>query len=225
MPLLDRLYMQPMDKYEKYGRYPWKMTIHILLVLGTTLQVLLILSRINTYSNTQILQWNQLFLDKDVDADNTSLVFSYNIFGLESLESYMKWTVKVMPMQNYYDINEFAMGNYHHTTDNGDIKPIKMRVEYLDYDQVNNAGYNYEYDIERDSLGPFYTLSPKDFMDKIKRFQLYFELKHEISVDLDLSSTCFLWKLTQNYNYGMQGLLVVGLQTDLAVCNSSKGKL
>jgi hypothetical protein len=98
MPLHDRLYLQPLDKYEKYGRYPWKMTLHILLVVGTTLQVLLILMRINTYSNAQNLQWNQLFLDKDVDPDNTSLVFSYNIFGLDLLEEYLKWTVTVRGM-------------------------------------------------------------------------------------------------------------------------------
>lgn len=224
MPLHDRLYMLPLDKYEKYGRYPWKMTLHILLVVGTTLQILLILMRINTYSNAQILQWNQLFLDKDVDADNTALIFSYNIFSLDKLEDYLKWTVDVRLMQNYYNIDKYAMDNYHHKTDHGYINPIKMRVQYLDYDQVNNAGYDYDYTIERDSLGPFYTLSPKKFMGKIKRFQYFFELKHEVSVDLNLSSTCFVWSFTQNYDYAMQGLVVVSLDTELAVCSSSKGK-
>lgn len=224
MPLKDMLYMQPLQKYKKFGRYPWKLTIHMFLVVFTTLQILLISMPINAYSNSQLLQWNQLFLDKEVKADDTSLVNSYKIFSLTSLEEYLNWTVEVRSRQHYYDIDYYAMGDYHHVTKGGAISPIKMKVKYLDFEQVKTPGYHYNYEVTRGNSGLFYTLTPKETIGKIEKFQLYFELKHKVDGGLDLVSKCFLWKLTQSYSYSMQGIVIVTLSTDLEVCSSDNGK-
>ena len=39
MPLKDNLFLSPIEKYKFYGRFPWKMVIHLLLVILTTTQV------------------------------------------------------------------------------------------------------------------------------------------------------------------------------------------
>jgi hypothetical protein len=224
MPLKDLLYMQPLQKYEKHGRFPWKLTIHMLLVVFTTLQILLISMPLNAYSNSQLLQWNQLFLDKEVEPDNTSLVNSYKIFSLAALEEYLNWTVEVRTKQNYYDIDKYAMGNYHHVTRGGEISPIKMKVKYLDLAQVESSGYHYNYEVTRGNSGLFNVIAPKMSIEKIEKFQLEFELKHKVEEDLNLASKCFLWKLTQSYSYSMQGIVIVTLSTDLEVCPRYNGK-
>ena len=40
MPIRDNLFLSPIEKYKFYGRFPWKMTIHMLLVILTTTQVI-----------------------------------------------------------------------------------------------------------------------------------------------------------------------------------------
>jgi len=39
MPLKDTLFLSPIEKYKFYGRFPWKMVIHLLLVILSTTQV------------------------------------------------------------------------------------------------------------------------------------------------------------------------------------------
>jgi hypothetical protein len=42
IPLKDSLFLSPIEKYKIYGRFPWKLIIHILLVIATTSQVKII---------------------------------------------------------------------------------------------------------------------------------------------------------------------------------------
>lgn len=42
MPLKDNLFLSPIEKYKFYGRFPWKMVIHLLLVILSTTQVTII---------------------------------------------------------------------------------------------------------------------------------------------------------------------------------------
>lgn len=39
IPLKDSLFLSPIEKYKIYGRFPWKMIIHIFIVIVTTAQV------------------------------------------------------------------------------------------------------------------------------------------------------------------------------------------
>lgn len=44
IPLKDSLFLSPIEKYKIYGRFPWKLIIHIFLVIATTAQVFLLLN-------------------------------------------------------------------------------------------------------------------------------------------------------------------------------------
>jgi hypothetical protein len=51
MPLKDTLFLSPIEKYKFYGRFPWKMIIHLLLVILSTTQV-------NIFENLINIQYN-----------------------------------------------------------------------------------------------------------------------------------------------------------------------
>ncbi len=51
IPLKDSLFMSPIEKYKIYGRFPWKMIIHVLLVITTTAQVILISLTIGCFNH------------------------------------------------------------------------------------------------------------------------------------------------------------------------------
>lgn len=43
VPFLDTLVLGPLDKYEKYGKFPWKLLVHIIMLFLVTLEVVVIL--------------------------------------------------------------------------------------------------------------------------------------------------------------------------------------
>ena len=50
VPLRDRLILGPIDRYKKYGHFPYKFMIHIVMMLLTALQVYLMVSMQVTFS-------------------------------------------------------------------------------------------------------------------------------------------------------------------------------
>lgn len=96
MTLKQRLYMTPLDKFRIFGKFPWPLTISIMLVVLTSLQVLLVVASSTNYSYNQTVMWNNVFLNKDVQGSDTSLTNSYNIFSLTSLHNYIKDAVGVI---------------------------------------------------------------------------------------------------------------------------------
>ena len=96
MSLKHRLYMTPLDKYRVYGIYPWRLTISVMLALLTSLQVILVVTSSTNYSYKQTMLWNDIFLNRDVQGSDTSLINSYKLFNLGSLKTYVKETVDVI---------------------------------------------------------------------------------------------------------------------------------
>jgi hypothetical protein len=96
MPIKHRLYMPPIEKFRKYGKFPWALSISILLALLTSLQIIQVVSSSTKYSYSQIILWNKVFLNRDVQGEDTSLTNSYHIFNLTRLQSYIQETVNVI---------------------------------------------------------------------------------------------------------------------------------
>lgn len=215
MTIKQRLYMPPIEKYERFDRFPWKILIQALLVIFTTTETLLVVNRVTSYSYSQYLLWNKLFLNLDVDGSDTAITNSYNLFSINDVISFVQGT-----SSKYYHINKHTVDNYSHEhKDNGDIEPIKLYVDYLHYDEVKDLGYEFEYDITEDDLGPFSHLNPKKYLDKVKRFEMKFTLNHHLNHHMDLSSNCYKWTISQHFDYSMHGVVNTVLSTDRGTCS------
>lgn len=215
MTIKQRLYMPPIEKYEKFDRFPWKIIIQALLVIFTTVQALLVVNQITSYSYSQYLLWNKLFLNLNVQGSDTSITNSYNLFSIQELISFVERTADI-----YYHINKHTVDIYSYEHDsNGDKEPIKMYVDYLHYEDVKDLGYQFEYDITESDLGPFSHLNPKKYLDKVKRFEMKFTLNHHLNHHMDLSSNCYQWKITQLFDYSMHGVINTMLSTERSTCS------
>jgi hypothetical protein len=40
MPLLEKLRLDPIGKYEKHNRFPWKLVVHVVLAVLTTYEAI-----------------------------------------------------------------------------------------------------------------------------------------------------------------------------------------
>ena len=95
MSLKERLYLAPVKKYQKYGLFPWELVVSILLILFTTCQVVLVVQMSSSYSYSQMLIWNQLFLNKDVAGSDSNIYNSYSLYYLRHLSEYIHEVVDV----------------------------------------------------------------------------------------------------------------------------------
>ena len=179
--------MTPLKKYEKYGRFPYKLIIQMLLVLFTTCQVVLIVNQSTTYAYSQYTLFNMLFLNRQVTGSSSPITNSYILFGLTSLTNYIQVTV-----DRYYDINSQTISNfdYHYRSD-GSKKPPRLLVDYFDNTKAINDGDLFEYQLLTNDLGPFSQPDTKNYLDNVKAFYITFELIHNLDSYINLASDCY----------------------------------
>lgn len=136
MPLRDRLYMNPIDKFRIYGRFPWVLCVAVSLAFCTSFQVILVITTSTNYSYYQMQLWNDIFLNRDIEGENSVIINSYNIFNLVKLRKFFKETVDVIPIQRYYHINKYTIDNYEHSDLEKNEPTIRMYINYLDRDKA-----------------------------------------------------------------------------------------
>lgn len=137
MSLKHTLYMTPLNKYRVYGKFPWQLTISILLAALTSLQVILIVTSSTNYSYNQVMLWNDIFLNRNVQGSDTTLTNSYNLFDLIDLQQYIQETVKVRLIQRYNNINKYTFDKYEHIDKINGQPAVRMYINYIDLDKAN----------------------------------------------------------------------------------------
>jgi len=217
--LRDRLYMPPVKKYARYGLYPWKIAIHLLIVIFTSIQVIMVINRAAMYSLGHNILWNVLFLDMDANGGTEVLTInSYNLFSEAEIRKYVQRTVDV-----YYDVNGETFGEYSFQWTQGEKQPVKLWAEYLDESFMQEEGLLHEYPLTRLDLGPLDKSQSRRFLNSVRMFQLEFSLEHHIPHKVPLASTCYTWKVIQIYNFAARGAVNVSLKLDRSLCKTLSG--
>ncbi|OMJ67754.1 hypothetical protein SteCoe_35005 [Stentor coeruleus] len=219
--LKDRLYMAPLKKYEKYGKFPWKIIIQILLIVFTSCQTLLVINQSTMYSYNQYTLWNKVFLNRDVEGSDTSITNSYSIYRINQLLTVIQQTV-----ERYYDINSQTIDNYGYKyDDDGNKITVKLLVEYFDNEKAFKQGYEIEYELKIGYYGPFSDENVQEFLNQVKKFELRFTLIHYLNKDLDLASDCYEWNIIQKYDYSSHGTIISTLDTDRTMCGNMNNNI
>lgn len=199
----DLLFMNPLRKYEVYGKFPWKLIIQILLVLFTTCQTLLIVNQSSEYSYSQYTLWNKLFLNRNVQGSDTSITNSFYIFSSGHLQSYILENI-----EKYYDINSHTIENYHYDYNSDGTKATpKLLVEYYDNSKAFDLGYKIEYDLWANNLGPFSGDDVQEYLDQVKKIEIRFKIIHKLPNYIGLASNCYSWNIIQKFDYSTHGTI------------------
>ncbi len=88
------LKMGPVERYQKLGIFPWKMIVHLLLVIFTISQCLLIINKITNYSRAQERGLYNIFID---DSDKLDDDYPRNIylFSIDEVKSHITNSINV----------------------------------------------------------------------------------------------------------------------------------
>lgn len=161
MPLIDKITLGPIEKYQKYNRYPYKMIIHVLIIMMTTLQVLITIQADTNYSRGQTKFLDRTFLTPEGDDDDLTDRRTRNIFSVQDLKVYVANSVK-----NYYILNDLSLENYEYLkTKHGEIQPVNVDVLKVGHGDNNHMNHHY-FQLNSTDLGPF-DLPDKDLKSKI----------------------------------------------------------
>lgn len=124
-------------------------------------------------------------------------------------------------MSRYYDINSHTLDDYFHEhDDNGNIKKPRLLIDYLDYEEAANKGYEQEYFLTPTDLGPFTHLNPKNYLNSVKKFELKIVLSQHLDSELDLASDCYQWGIDQQYDFSEHGPINVILDIRRSSCSN-----
>ena len=153
----DHLILGPVDKYVRYGLFPWKFMVHIILLFLTAAQIFLLAKPESNYQMQIQAVINDLFLRSDGEIgrfDYPSYENGYNInepitiYTIDEMQSFVKRT-----RDNYYgnvDNDDMLLAMYpSKNTTTGEIDPIRMYV--MSHDSKILQDYN----ITNTTLGPF----------------------------------------------------------------------
>ena len=179
VPLIDKITYGPIRKYKVYNRFPWKMVIHIALLIVVTAQIILVIDSSGSYSRSEQAFFYRMFLNdelglEDVDFEKVRYFFTIgevkdfvkksveDYFGLEDADTLERYTLPTI-------VNE--------TTQEEGPAPVNLDVFFRRGHSRQNH-QNLTYDIFEDNLGPF-AYSDEDFRDFVSNsthFRLLYRL-------------------------------------------------
>ena len=215
IPPEDKIVLSPLDQYVIYGKFPYFMIIHIVLLVLNTLQVTIILSGFNEYFRAQEKSFiNALISDSPKEArDYPKVKYLYTI---KELKEHVKDSVEKMR-----NIGQTFFNNITYVHENGteyEAGFFKMEVEYKsNLTEMKQEDYNITlkktYSISEDDLGPFRYEDEdiKKYIDSIYLFSIEYNLKIYFTRYFKEYQDCFIWNIIQTYDFTRSAHFTVSL--------------
>lgn len=220
LPVNDELFLSPIQKYKIYGKFPYKMLIHSLLLVCTSFQVILLITTHTNYTRAQ----ERLFYDAFVtESDKTKLDiprFKY-LFTIEEFHNHFNQSIT-----NFYALPDRSLDQVNFI---GNIEPkILMKISYLKtIDDITKRTYTYE--IKKDDYGPMNMtqskLSIQQFLTNITKIELNYSLQTIVPTYYGDYQDCYIWTIDQVYSFLQRGHITTSIQIKAASCDLSSSEL
>lgn len=225
IPPEDKISLSPLDKYRIYGKFPYHMIIHILLLVFNSIQVVIVLSEFTDYFRAQEKSFiNALISDDSKEKEDYAReIYLYNISQLQDHIS-----TSIHKMLN--EINETFLNDIISVDEDDEeikLKSIDMNVEYkYNLSKIDKKNYimplKFRYKVNENYLGPFnnnYTDDQiKKYLDIIIKFEMVYNIKIYVTRYYKEYKKCFIWKIRQIYDYSKKGHFAAHLLIDNWQC-------
>lgn len=223
MPINDKITLSPIDKYRIYGKFPWKMLIHIMLILATTMQAIVVINATTDYCRGQERVYYNIFISDSEKEDPDYPRVNY-IYSITQLREHLSWSI-----ENYFKLSENSLEKV--TYDSEPLEFVKMEIDYInktvDDPGHENASFpipvHLEYNVTQDYLGPFnenYTEGDiKEYLDLINKFSLKYVFKTYVPFYYEEHLECFGWIVYQEYDFTQRAHFEVSLNIKRTACS------
>lgn len=224
MPMIDRIILGPIKKYQKYNNFPWKMLIHIFLIIVATAQVVLVIGTSGGYSRSDQNVFYTLFMDEGMeleDPDVQRVMYLYNIeefknkvkesldtyFGIEEESDDYFETYTLIKEMDYYEkeakeqviMDIFLLPGYDIKSTN-DIRLVFTPDDYGIFGEEEN-------------------LPVKQLLSNASHVQMTYLLQNQIPLGTVNNIECYDWEITQTYDFSNRNHLELRLGMEKSYCN------
>ena len=224
IPVEDKVVLSPIDKYRIYGRFPYHLVIHILVLVFNTLQATLILSEFSDYYRAQELSFFQ-FLISDDNKEKQDFAKQKYLYTIDDLQDQINNSIIFMLNANATFFNEiiYVDDKYEGIERNN----FDMNVEYkMNITEINTNEYKMpiklHYQISEEDFGPFNDTYEdediKNYLNVLKKFEIVYNFKIYVSQYYKEYEECFIWKVKQIYDFSKNAHFVVSLDIEHEQC-------
>lgn len=208
--------IDPITKFTKFGKFPYKLIVHVLLVIFTTMQVVILISQTNRYSRAEERFFYNLFISnedkRDDDYKKETLLYTPKMIRKHVLDS----------IYNFYTINQNSMEITEYDSD----EPfILMDVSYINIKTKDGLERKDSYVITENVHGPFDEyddIQMKYFLNTVSSFRLNYTVKTLVPNENIKMYDCNLWKIYQIYSFESRASFIVKLNIEKLTCDSEK---
>lgn len=177
--------------------------IHLLLVIFTACQAILIISEHNKYSRSQERLFYNMFID-DSDKRTVDYPRSVYLYSVEEIKTHLATSVS-----NFYNVNTRSLEIVEHV----EPKPFSvMEFTYIDnhltknkepQTNSNTIEKKFEYRVDQSTLGPFDNSNEevKRFLNDVVEFRMNYTLKTYVPYYYNNNYDCSFWTVTQFYKF------------------------
>ncbi len=212
----DTIYLNPIEKYKYYGKFPWKFIIHLLLLVGTSAQALLIICATTEYTRSQERIFYDNFLS-EVDKNELDVDRIVSFYTLDDIKKSVNDSI-----ENFYSLQEKSIEELEYIEDN---PHVEMEIEYLK--SFLNEENRFEYLLNQTYKGPFDLKDDelKVFLRNIIAFQVKFSFKTFVPLSNIKAYECYLWSITQNYSFRKRSHFILNLDIKRSTCDCSNERI
>ncbi|KAG1698502.1 hypothetical protein DVH05_015041 [Phytophthora capsici] len=214
MGAVERLVLSPWEKWATHGRFPYKLALHVVLVLVTFAQMQLYDAQNAAYMRASHRNWAFFFLPPAAEIGVVPR-FERDLFTINRTMTAVHYL-----RDAYFSIGNASVANYEYLrTSSGEIQPLKMIVSrVLPHGDLETNEYLVSQD--DDSVGPFdpgMTLwQKKHLFRSLRAVRFSFPLRdHQFG---DFYEECFEWHV----NVGFEVIENAQIHVQLEDCEVSR---
>ena len=235
IPPEDKIVLSPLDQYVIYGKFPYFMVIHLLLLVFNTLQVSIIVSEFNEYFRAQEKSFVNTLISEGPKEKRDYPKMTY-LYSIGDIQKHLSESVTKMLEANETFFNTIRYVDENDTEIEAEF--FTMEMVYKDnIKKINKSKYKIpikeDYPISKNNLGPFNTTYDNDdikkYIDLIYAFYIEYNLKMYYTRYYKEHQECFIWNLMQTYDFSRSAHFTVSLNIDNEQCKDktplSKGEV
>lgn len=213
----ESIYLSPIQKYSIYKAFPYSFVIHILLMLGTTYQII----KLNTiYPRAQERIFYNMFIS---DSDKTALDFlrfKY-LFSIDDIREHISNSIS-----SYFDYPTWSLENTSIVLEKQDLMVPYLSAEYIRALDEDIGKRDYLFPLNESYLGPFDSdTEAQAFVSHVKSFTINYTIYNYIPVGFADHIECYCWTIDQFYDFQLRGHFEVSLKIKRNTCGGMEGDL
>lgn len=211
LPFNDELFLSPIQKFQIYNKFPWKLLLHCLLVIGTTSQIFIVNY---SYPRAQERTLYHKFLSED---DKTQLSFQrYKyLYTVNDIKEHLKNSI-----EKYNSISDESFEDITLSYNLIANPIIQMKVSYMKSIDEIDATRKYVYVLTNETLGPFdEEEKAKVFIKNVTSFEVNYTLQTHIPLYFADYIECQEWNIEQLYAFNQRAHFTVQLKIKRNLCD------